>query len=57
MKRALKHGLADYQRIKVLEDVKRHGVILANVCHVPIYSGIGNTVMQINQTTGLPYKD
>ena len=45
------------QRIQVLEDVTRRGVILANVCPVPIYSGIGNTVMQINQSTGLPYKD
>ena len=45
------------QRIQVLEDVRRCGVILANVCPVPIYSGIGNTVMHINQSTGLPYKD
>ena len=45
------------QRIQVLENVKRCRVILANVCLVPIYSGIGNTVTQINQSTGLPYKD
>ena len=44
-------------RIQVLENVKRHGVILANDCLVPIYSGIGNTVMWINQSMGLPYKD
>ena len=41
----------------MLENVKRLGVILANVCPVPIYSGKENTVMQINQSTGLPYKD
>ena len=45
------------QRIQVLEDVRRCRVILANICPVPIYSGIGNTVTQINQSTGLPYKD
>ena len=45
------------QRIQVLEDVRRRGVILADVCPVPIYSGIGNTVTQINQSMGLPYKD
>ena len=45
------------QRIQVLENVKRRGVILADVCLVPIYSGIGNTVMRINQSMGLPYKD
>ena len=45
------------QRIQVLENVKRCGVILADVCSVPIYSGIGNTVTQINQSMGLPYKD
>ena len=45
------------QRIQVLENVKRRGVILADVCPVPIYSGIGNTVMWINQSMGLPYKD
>ena len=45
------------QRIQVLEDVRRCGVILADVCPVPIYSGIGNTVTRINQSTGLPYKD
>ena len=41
----------------MLENVKRCGVILADVCSVPIYSGIGNTVTQINQSMGLPYKD
>ena len=45
------------QRIQVLENVKRRGVILADVCPVPIYSGIRNTVMRINQSMGLPYKD
>ena len=30
---------------------------MCNICPVPIYSGIGNTVMRINQSMGLPYKD
>ena len=45
------------QRIQVLENVKRRGVILADICLVPIYSEIGKPVMQINQSMGLPYKD
>ena len=45
------------QSIQVLEDVRRCGVKLADVCPVPIYSGIGNTVTRINQSMGLPYKD
>ena len=44
------------QRIQVLENVKRHGVILANVCPVQIYSGIGNTVTQINESRGIKFK-
>ena len=41
----------------MLENVKRCRVIFANICLVPIYSGIGNMVMQINQSAGLSYKD
>ena len=34
------------QRIEVLENVKRCGVILADICLVPIHSGIGNTASE-----------
>ena len=58
MKRGWKQGPGgSFRGIQVLEDVRRCRVILADICPVPIYSGIGNTVMWINQSTGLPYKD
>ena len=57
MKRAWKQGPGRLFRGSKCWKMLRRRVILANICPVPIYSGIGNTVMQINRSMGLPYKD
>jgi len=42
-------------RIKVMEAMQRRGHVLADVCPVPMYTGIGNTVKLYNKSTGKPY--
>jgi hypothetical protein len=44
-------------KVRIMSQIREKGIVLADVCPVPIYSGIGNTVKRINQTTGMTYTD
>jgi hypothetical protein len=44
-------------KVRILSQIREKGIVLIDVCPVPIYSGIGNTVKRINPTTGKTYTD
>jgi hypothetical protein len=45
------------EKLRILRTLREKGIVLADVCPVPIYSGIGNTVKRENLVTGVMYTD
>jgi hypothetical protein len=44
-------------KIRILSKLRERGITLADVCPVPIYSGVGNSIKRTNKKTGKEYTD